>query len=39
MSGQISDEALIELYEKMESATEDEQKIIATEFYKKYVSV
>jgi hypothetical protein len=39
MSTQISDEALLDFYEKMDNATEEEQKVIATEFYNKYVSV
>ena len=42
MSTQISDidkDIVKEFIEKMESSTEEEQKIIATEFYKKYVSV
>ena len=42
MSSQISDidkDIVKEFIEKMESSTEEEQKVIATEFYKKYVSV
>jgi|TARA_R100001143_G_C3326975_1_gene117515 hypothetical protein len=42
MSTQISDidkDIVKEFIEKMESSTEEEQKVIATEFYKKYVSV
>lgn len=42
MSIQISDidkDIVKEFIEKMESSTEEEQKVIATEFYKKYVSV
>ena len=42
MSTQISDidkDIVKEFIEKMESSTEEKQKVIATEFYKKYVSV
>ena len=42
MSTQMSDidkDIVKEFIEKMESSTEEEQKVIATEFYKKYVSV
>ena len=42
MSIQISDidkDIVKEFIEKMESSTEEEQKVIATEFYKKYVPV
>ena len=42
MSSQISDidkDIVKEFIEKMESSTEEEQKVIATEFYKKYVSI
>ena len=39
MSIQISAEAVKGFYEKMDNATEEEQKILATEFYKEYVSV
>jgi|TARA_R110000851_G_scaffold200108_2_gene351260 hypothetical protein len=42
MSTQISDidiDIVKKFIEDMENSTEEEQKIIATEFYKKYVSI